>query len=94
MIINQSYTYKLWDGKQVVGTLTLPTAIQGAHVRVYFAPSLLKQIYGKKYETITCPLLFESVDNGVTITTERLIDVRRKSPRQIELLRKYAEFWY
>lgn len=90
MIIPRPYVYKLWNGKQVVGTLSLAYRIQGTHVVIVFEPTILKQVYGKKYEHIRCPLFLQTYDDGVTITTERMIDVRRKSQRQIALLQSYS----
>lgn len=73
MISTPVYVYKLWNGKEVVGILSLNFKIQGLHVTLPFAPSVLKQIYGRKYGHITCPILLRSTDNGVMIRTERLI---------------------
>ncbi len=94
MIVSQSYQYELWDGKQVVGRLTLPYKLVGISIRLVFSPGPLKEVYGKKYESITCPVVHHVIhEDGIDTTIRCRVDVRRKSKRQIALLSEYRSYW-
>ncbi len=93
MIHYETYPYELWDGKQVIGKVYLPYKVWGTSVAISFAPSILKQEYGKKYEKIVCPIAVRQVsDDGPTIVFKRYLDVRKKSQRQRQLLMAWAPY--
>jgi hypothetical protein len=79
------YSYPVWNGKKILGYYSSMSPIYG---KVLVMPTLstLKQSYDRKLETIYFPMIYRSLDNGVTITTTRTIDVRKKSKRQISIL--------
>lgn len=84
------YTYELWNGKAVLGTITLKYPLRG---RYFIVPTIseLKREYNKTYEEIEVPTTFRVVsDNGVDRLIRMCLDVRRKSKRQIEIIRQYA----
>lgn len=77
-----NYNYQLWNGKQIIGIIRLKEPIRGkALVLSFFGP----------YETITLPLFYLSEDDGVRVLTCRVLDVRKKSKRQIERLKTWNE---
>lgn len=81
------YAYELWNGKVVLGHYGTQFPLQGLSV-VIPTISELKRIYDRTYETITVPLRMRLVsDNGVDFTYRLYLDVRRKSQRQIQLIR-------
>lgn len=82
------YSYKLWNGKKVIGIKTLFFKLQGLHI-VFPSIPLFKQSYFKKVEEIKVPIVYKEVsDNGVQIVLERMLDVSKKSKRQIRILLK------
>lgn len=79
-----TYTYDFWDGKSVIGKITMLSEIKGRAV--------IFPILDKKYEAISVPILYLCIkDNGVEYTVRRVLDVRRKSKRQRYLLCKRDE---
>lgn len=91
MIIDTRKDFELWNGKEVLGHIEFKTPIFGQAVVISFAPSPLKEEYGKKYETITLPVLYRCInDDGMDYTIRRCFDVRRKSKRQIERLKTWS----
>lgn len=83
------FKYELWDGKKVVGyyTCLYPLNIVGRYM-VFHMISTFKQKYNKQYETITVPITTRLIsDNGIDYTIRRALDVRKKSKRQINLLK-------
>jgi len=83
---------ELWDGKKVIATIPLSTNLLfGKTAILCFAPSELKRVYGKRYETIELPILYRCVsDNGMDYTIRRCLDVRKKSARQIALIKGWT----
>lgn len=82
------YTYELWDGKEVIGHFFSLHQIYGLYL-VVPTVSTLKQSYYKKSEEIKVPILHRVIyDNGVDITIRKVLDVRKKSKRQIEILKQ------
>lgn len=80
------YLYELWNGKEVVGHYGSIWPLMGTHIRI-FEMSELKQPYGVKPKSIECPISYRIVsDNKIDRVMRTVIDVRRKSKRQIEIL--------
>ena len=91
MIPDRRRRFELWDGHKVVGYAELETPLFGTSVAISFAPPILKQVYGKQYETITCPIAYRQIaDDGVDYTVRRCLDVRKKSKRQRAMLASTA----
>lgn len=83
----RTYFYDLWNGKETVGQLRTTTPIRGRSITVSEV-SIFKLPYGTNPKTITCPIdVITTSDDGVTIIMKRVINVRRKSKRQIALLK-------
>ena len=81
-----SYRYELWNGKKVVGYYDCYSQILGHHV-VVWEESTLKQSYYKKARSILVPLTCRVIVSNHSDTLVRtVLDVRRKSKRQIALL--------
>lgn len=81
------YMYELWNGKKSLGHYVTQSRLIGKelHVPMY---GCLKQPYNKKWEIIKVPIIYRLMkDNGVDCTMRRCLDVRRKSKRQIEILK-------
>lgn len=90
MIVDSTKLIELWNGREVVGHLKLKHGLYGASLRLVFAPSPLRQLYGVKYPEVTVPIITRVVsDNGVDYVVRRCLDVRKKSKRQRELLKTY-----
>lgn len=83
--MNIGYSYPVWDGKQIIGHRNFQFRLMGKAV-VIPTVSELKRIYNKRYEEIIFPISYLSEDDGITIKMTRVIDVRRKSQRQIKIL--------
>ena len=82
------YNYELWDGKKVVGTINVPYTFFGREA-LFFDSSILKQKYRKKYKIIKVPLTQRIVSRTATDVTYRTcLDVKRKSKRQIEVIKR------
>lgn len=85
----QTYAYELWNGKEVIGEVTSRYRFNGKTV---FVPtvSAFKEHYNKTYKHIQIPIIVRCVYNdGITITLRSVLDVRRKSKRQIELIKEH-----
>lgn len=81
------YSYDLWNGKEVVGKYHSMFPIKGQFL-IIPEETEFKRSYRKKYRQhkfIMSSLVIH--DDGVSFTVKRVIDVRRKSKRQINLLR-------
>lgn len=88
--MTRTYCYELWNGKEVIGRVTLMYPIKGKSV-TFPTVSVLKALFRRKYETITLPIAYCSIsDDGVDYVVRRRLDVRRKSKRQIELVKEFA----
>lgn len=75
------YTYGIWDGKTIIGQFNTFFPLYGRNVLIPYV-SLLKQLYGKKYQSITVPIHYLTEDDGVKVVMTRVLDVRKKSRRQ------------
>lgn len=83
------YTYELWDGKKVVGTVTLHRPLLMGHAVDFPVYSTFKQRYNGPYKTIRVPIVYRTVeDNGIDIVLRKVLDVKRKSKEQIALIMK------
>lgn len=81
------YKYELWDGRKVVGYYYSMCSIRGKFVSVSEV-SELKRGYGHRYDTIDVPVITRIVSQTATDTTFRVVlDVRKKSRRQIDILK-------
>lgn len=86
------YTYELWNGKDAVGTYTSMTPLMGHFIQVPYLSSF-KQKTNRKIQIVTCRIGIRKIsDNGVDRTYRTFIDVRRKSMRQIEILKQGQKF--
>jgi hypothetical protein len=86
--MNTGYSYELWNGKAVVGHFNTFTPLYGKFLVIPSIP-LLKQPYGKKIVEVCVPVTTRFVsDDGVDIVVRRVLDVRKKSKKQIEILKK------
>lgn len=89
MSMVMGYRYDLWNGKEIVGTHYRSSPILYGRNIVLDEVPIFKQLYGKRQKTIVVPVYYQEVsDDGVTITIRRVLDVRKKSKRQIEILKK------
>jgi hypothetical protein len=81
------YSYELWDGEKVLGHYQSLFPIYSNHLVV---PELttLKQPYSKKVRQIKVPVTSRIIsDTKVDIHIRIVLDVRRKSKRQIQILK-------
>lgn len=83
-----NYIYRLMNKGVQVGTFALTEPIQGKSLTV-FEIRVFKQPYSKVPKTINIPIGYIVSDDGVTITTERVLDVSKKSQRQIDILKAH-----
>lgn len=85
-IMVRIYSYELWNGKSVLGYYSTLFIIMGKSITIY-EESALKQIYGQKMKIIEVPLTIRCVKNdGIECTYRTVLDVRKKSKRQINIL--------
>lgn len=83
------YKYELWNGKEVVGHYVVDYLLRGKSVTFTCSPGIFKEVYGKKYEQIVVPFIWRTVsDNGIDILSRLCLDVRRKSKRQLRILKE------
>lgn len=84
--MNTGYRYELWNGKEVVGYYHSPSRLFGKKL-IIAAVSELKAVYGKTYEQITVPIVHRTITSSHSdITIRQVLDVRKKSPRQLDLI--------
>lgn len=82
-----TYSYEIWDGKQVLGHFVSLHLMRGKSVFSQ-ETSILKASYGRKLKTIEIPITIRIVfDDGIDTMTRVVLDVRRKSKRQIDILK-------
>lgn len=82
------FSYDLWNGKEVIGCYRSLMPIRGDLLEVRTV-SAFKEVYNKKYEIIKVPVLWRTVyEDEVEIRKRRVLDVRRKSKRQIGIILK------
>lgn len=89
--MNTGYEYELWNGKEVVGKVyaDYPMSLaSGDFLEIPEVP-IFKQKYGCKVKTVRFKLRCRTIESYRDITYRLCIDVRRKSKRQIDLLKKY-----
>lgn len=82
----KNYRYELWSGKKAVGYYDAFAPILGNHLIVP-EDSIFKRGYRKKRATIKVPIMSVAIsDDGIDLVIRRVLDVSRKSHRQIEIL--------
>lgn len=87
--MNLGYRYELWDGHNVIGHIFSQFKLMGREI-VIPEVSIFKQKYDTKHKNIKCPIVIRIVyDNGMDTLLRKVIYVRRKSKRQIEILKAY-----
>lgn len=75
---------ELWDGKNVIGIILITTEFCGLATEFHISPGVLKEGYGKRYETIELKHEYRLIkDDGIDFTQRRVFSTRRKSKRQI-----------
>jgi len=80
------YKYELWNGKEVVGYFYSTFTLFGRYVHIP-ETSVFKQSYYTETKSITVPLIERVVSQTATDRLTRVVlDVRRKSKRQIEII--------
>ena len=83
------YTYELWNGKKVVGHKTTMYPLLAEKFR-QLEVSIFEQKYGQTPREIIVSISRRLLtDNGVDITYRRILDVSRKSKRQIKILKNF-----
>jgi hypothetical protein len=81
-------TYELWKGEQVVGHYYSTSPVMGTTLIIPEISSL-KQPYDQKIKEIHIPISWRHVsDDGVTMTFKRVLDVTKKSKRQIRIIQQ------
>lgn len=91
----RAYSYKLWKGKKrgVVGETHKIYPIGGAESVSIPEVSIFKQKYGQKVRYVTMPVITRRIsDDGVKIVLERMLDARKLSARQIEIVKGHVGF--
>ena len=90
MIVDIRKEIELRRGGKIVGSILVHPPVFGDHMVFPLMPSPLKQVYGRRYESISVPIAYEVVkDDGIEYTVRRYLDVRKKSKRQIEMLKTW-----
>lgn len=80
------YTYELWNGKEVVGHYCSSTRLIGLHVVIPYVTAL-KSAYGRRIKTVIVPVMHRVLpSSGVDYCVRPVLDVRRKSARQIKII--------
>lgn len=81
------YSYELWNGKEVVGYFNALFRVQGTHV-IIPTISEYKREYGRTCEKIKVPISSRVLYyNGIDTYTRIVLDVRKKSQRQIDIIK-------
>lgn len=85
------YEYELWNGKEVVGKVysDYPMYLVVGEFLEVPEVSMLKQKYDCKVKTVKFKIIYRLFETHRDITSRLCIDVRRKSKRQIDLLKAY-----
>lgn len=82
------YAYELWNGKEVVGHFHSLTKIYGRSL-VVPETGMFKRSYFRKHPQIEVPIITRVIsDNGIDVHYRICLDVRKKSKRQIEILKR------
>jgi len=84
-----THRIELWNGKKIIGyrDLGIFKPFMGKFMMI---PTIspLKEKYGKSYEVIKVPIIIKEIYNdGIEVRFRYQLDVRRKSKRQIELIK-------
>lgn len=79
------FCYPLWNGKKIVGHYYSPDPIWGDFIE-FPEISILKQPYVLKPKSIKVPIYRSWSDDGMVIKATRMLDVRKKSNRQIAII--------
>lgn len=88
--MSTGYYYNLWNGKEIIGTCYVelfPLNVKEFHLPTM---SILKEKYrnSQKITTIKIPLVDVVVEEKYnSYKVERMLDIRRKSKRQIEIIK-------
>lgn len=80
------YKYELWDGKKVIGYHQSFSLYSGKYLVI---PELseFKRPYNRKLKEFKVPIIMRIVSNsGIDVHLRTVLDVRRKSRRQIKIL--------
>lgn len=78
---DKEYWYEVWNGKEVLGYYKTSNPIPGNHLVLPYKTS------NGKVKTFTIPITYLFLnDTGLPPTFRVVLDVRRKSKRQINLL--------
>lgn len=85
------YEYELWNGKEVVGKVysDCPIFLIAGEFIEFPEKPILKQVYGRKIKTVKFKIMLRTFETYRDITSRVCIDVRHKSKRQIDLLKRY-----
>lgn len=83
----EMFKYELWNGQECLGYFSTCFPLRGVHLVVPEVPEF-KAKYRRKRKVISVPIINRVVsDNGVDLVLRKVLDVRRKSKRQIGLLK-------
>lgn len=78
------YKYEMWNRSTLIGTISINTIANGRYLVI---PFISKGII----EEIKLPIRIRIIgDDGIDLTYRRVLDVSRKSKRQIDLLKGYS----
>lgn len=84
----KEYHYELWNGKRVLGYYRTLFPLRGTSLTIC-ETSILESSSNKKLRTFSVPFGLRVIsDDGMDRTVRTVLDVRRKSKRQISILRK------
>lgn len=83
----ETYQYEVWNGKEVIGYYSSNYQLTGVFINIY-EHTPLKYPYGP-YKSIKIPLVLRPIlVNGIDFHYRLVLDVRKKSKRQIDLIIK------
>ncbi len=82
------YVYDFWNGRALVGSVSLPFPLQGTSV-TFGEYSALKRPYTGKIGKVVLPVrIIQISDDGITVVYKLVLDIRRKTKRQLEVVLK------
>jgi len=83
----KGFNYELWDGKKCIGHFYSNYPLYGKYL-VLPEASVLKHQYGRPWKEIKIPIITRHLkDDGIDYTIRRVLDIRKKSKRQIEIIK-------
>jgi len=88
--MNTVYVYRVYRHKKFIGTYTSMGRITRKSISTLLSPTVFKQEYGRKYEEINIPIKLIPTDDGIFTGWERVLDLSKKSDRQISELKKWG----